>query len=175
MPIKFPDVWGVKQTWPPKFESIGRDKWKVGSRVQLKRDVERYPSFNVDKGEIGTIVKNTKSEIYVEMDNEINGGEDWNNCIIWYLEGSNNLDEVEADLKIIGFSKPSKIISVGKKVRIKEVSSDELYENAEGQMEETVGRTGIVKELGSFHQRRTAWVQFPNDYWWYYLEDLEVV
>jgi hypothetical protein len=187
MVMNFPNTWGVRPDWNvskqtdiPKTKCFW-DKFKIGTRVELKRDVDRWPSFGiVKKGKKGTVVANTRNEIYVKMDDYIDGAEEWNNCIIWYIDDFNEgmlgneidpMEEISKDLKIIGR------ISVvpGTKVKIKRLSASQLYDNSDGGVDDTIGSKGIVKELGSYNGRKTAFVRVIGESWWYFIDDLEVV
>lgn len=54
-----------------------------GTRVQLLRDVERFPHFIARKGMTGTIVDACEDHIAVKMDTYIDGCEEWSNEIVW--------------------------------------------------------------------------------------------
>jgi len=58
----------------------------VGDRVALTRDVERFPSFVAYEGMRGTIkLMDAKAGVFsVEMDDHIDGCEEWENCIDWH-------------------------------------------------------------------------------------------
>ena len=75
--------------------------FKVGDKVALARDVERFPSFIARKGATGTVCRiDTDSEggiwdMAVRMDETIAGCEEWNNEIYWTDE---YLDDINEDL-----------------------------------------------------------------------------
>jgi len=54
---------------------------KVGSRVALATDVDRFPNFVANKGEMGTVTVMDTDAVYIKMDNHIDGAEEWNNEI----------------------------------------------------------------------------------------------
>ena len=60
---------------------------KIGERVELRHEVERFPHFVVAAGEQGTVSYNHQDEhggtIAVRMDNPIDGAEEWNNEVQW--------------------------------------------------------------------------------------------
>jgi len=68
------------------------DPLKQGDRVTLVRDVERFPHFVAHKGMQGTVdlVDNDTGFLSVEMDDHIDGCEEWDNCIDW--SGENGFD-----------------------------------------------------------------------------------
>lgn len=58
----------------------------VGARVRLKQDVERYPFFICSAGSLGTVdeVPKDKGDVFgVRMDDDLEGCEEWDNCIMW--------------------------------------------------------------------------------------------
>ena len=65
-------------------------------RIQLKRDVERFPHFVARRGLFGTVILNEYPFgcLVIKMDKPIEGAEEWDNCIIWNpdFEGSYSND-----------------------------------------------------------------------------------
>lgn len=59
---------------------------RVGTRVMLRHDVERYPHFIADKGMVGTVTHADEWTICVRMDERIYGAEAWDNEIVWSNE-----------------------------------------------------------------------------------------
>lgn len=78
--------------WPP---------FKVGDRVKLKRDAERFPHFIARAGMTGTVVtvegKNYIPECFmaVRMDVKIVGAESWDNEVQWFEGTGDPLDDLE--------------------------------------------------------------------------------
>jgi hypothetical protein len=70
---------------------------RVGQRVRLKRDVERFSDFIALKGARGTINELTDFGYSVKMDEPIEGAQYWDNCVLWYGEERRKefLDDVE--------------------------------------------------------------------------------
>ena len=61
--------------------------FKVGDRVKLMRDVERFPSFIAKAGMTGTVcMVDANGDIAARMDETIAGCEEWNNEIHWWEE-----------------------------------------------------------------------------------------
>ena len=62
-------------------------RFKIGARVELRHEVERFPHFVVAAGEQGTVSYNHQDEhggtIAVRMDNPIDGADEWNNEVQW--------------------------------------------------------------------------------------------
>ena len=74
---------------------------KVGQRIILAREIERFPHFAAPAGLRGTIVQASESSIGAMMDNTIVGCEEWNNTIYWYQAGNDNFDGFEQDVKYV--------------------------------------------------------------------------
>jgi hypothetical protein len=66
------------------------DHIKEAVRVTLKQEVDRYPDFRVPAGKTGTIESIVRGhhdvieEIWVRMDEVIDGCEEWDNKIQWW-------------------------------------------------------------------------------------------
>jgi superfamily I DNA and RNA helicase len=61
--------------------------FKVGDKVVLARDVERFPSFIAKAGMTGTISRvEDNGDLAARMDETIAGCEEWNNEIHWWEE-----------------------------------------------------------------------------------------
>ena len=73
----------------------------VGSRIELKRDVERFPQFIAKKGERGIIVEVNEEQISAKMDNKIDGAEEWDNCLQWY-KSDDSIKDVNEDIQLAG-------------------------------------------------------------------------
>lgn len=71
---------------------------KIGDRVELQRDVERYPQFIAKKGLQGTVTKKDDEVFAVKMDNPLKGAEEWDNCIEWYAN-DDTFDDITDDLR----------------------------------------------------------------------------
>lgn len=62
------------------------------------REIDRYPNFVVPKGAKGTIVEYDPSEIIrVQLDNHLDGAEEWRNEVHWY-ENADNIEEFHLDV-----------------------------------------------------------------------------
>lgn len=68
---------------PPKEWSPKGVHEPVGRRVELVRDVERYPDFIAERGRTGTIVRWEPDMIAVRMDEPLKGSEEWDNQVHW--------------------------------------------------------------------------------------------
>lgn len=68
---------------------LGADGWpalKVGDRVVLRRDVERFPHFIAPKGATGTVVDTPSHPLgaySVLLDQHLSGAESWDNEVVW--------------------------------------------------------------------------------------------
>ena len=56
----------------------------VGTRVELVRDVDRFPHFIAPKGAQGEVVYADEHTISVRMDELVPGAEEWDNEVCWY-------------------------------------------------------------------------------------------
>lgn len=68
---------------------------KVGDRIRLAHDVDRYPHFVAPKGSTGEVVIVDGDTICARMDEHIPGCEDWDNEVVWSEEP--NLDAFYRD------------------------------------------------------------------------------
>lgn len=72
-----------------------------GTRVRLRRDVERFPHFIAPKGATGTVVDNGSPDVFaVYLDETLPGAEEWKNEVHW-IAGYHG-DDVAADVEVIG-------------------------------------------------------------------------
>ena len=55
-----------------------------GTRVKLRKDVERYPHFVAPEGAEGIITKKEEDLIAVRLDEPLEGAEEWDNEIHWH-------------------------------------------------------------------------------------------
>lgn len=55
-----------------------------GTRVRLRRDVDRYPHFVAPQGAEGTVTKNGDDFLAVKLDEPLDGAEEWDNEVQWY-------------------------------------------------------------------------------------------
>src|SRR5262245_528519 len=69
----------------------------VGSRVRLRHDVDRFPHFLAPAGLVGTVVDVGDRTIYaVRFDREIEGAEEWQNEIHWFIDqGDDPTEDLE--------------------------------------------------------------------------------
>ena len=68
------------------FEATVRDAvatLKVGDRVRLARDVERYPHFIAEAGRTGRITYVDAYNVCAVMDLPLPGSEEWANEVCW--------------------------------------------------------------------------------------------
>ena len=73
--------------------------FKVGDRVKLLRDVDRFPDFIAHKGATGTVCcVEINGDLAVTMDDHIDGAEEWDNDIGWYDVYS---DDIVDDLELV--------------------------------------------------------------------------
>lgn len=70
----------------------------VGTRVRMRRDIDRYPHFMVAAGETGTVVTSDDQSFGVKMDQHIVGCEEWENEVIWQEW---EFDEICDDVEIV--------------------------------------------------------------------------
>ncbi len=60
-----------------------RSRLTVGTRVRLRKEIERFPHFMAPAGLTGRVVYHEHGEIDVEMDAPLPGAEEWDNQIVW--------------------------------------------------------------------------------------------
>jgi len=72
--------------------------YKENTRVELKRDVERFPHFIAKKGMKGTVILNDNDTIAVKLDEKLIGCEEWDNCIEWYKQDFNTGREFDEEV-----------------------------------------------------------------------------
>lgn len=73
---------------------------KMGDRVRLRRDVERYPHFIARAGMTGTVVIADHDTIAVRMDEHLDGCEEWDNEVIW-SDDMDLLQDVDGDCEVL--------------------------------------------------------------------------
>jgi hypothetical protein len=59
---------------------------KIGLRIILTEDVDRFPQTMVRSGETGTVVYADETYISVKLDTEHYGLWCWDNCVEWYAD-----------------------------------------------------------------------------------------
>lgn len=75
-----------------------------GTRVRLRQDVERYPHFVAESGLTGTIVTAAEERVAVQLDEHLDGAEEWDNRVEWYADWYDEVslaEAVERDLEPI--------------------------------------------------------------------------
>lgn len=78
-----------------------------GTRVRLRRDVDRYPFFIAPEGATGTVVECSCDALLVKMDEHIDGCEEWDNEIMWTED---SLSYALEDLAVIGRDEPGEVV-----------------------------------------------------------------
>lgn len=71
---------------------------RVGTKVRLKRNVERYPHFIAKKGSTGVVTSSDEDNLWVKMDEHLDGAEEWDNEIQWF---DDFLHDVTDDLEVM--------------------------------------------------------------------------
>jgi len=76
------------------------DMPKVGTKVTLARNVDRYPHARVEIGETGTVTHSDEGFIGVTLDKIHDGLDEWDNELAWYTSGTGvqSYGDVVADL-----------------------------------------------------------------------------
>lgn len=74
---------------------------RLGEKVQLKNDIERYPHFYLNKGMTGIVVRITKELIAIKMNKKIVGMEEWNNELQFYSQDGNLTKQFKENLEVI--------------------------------------------------------------------------
>ena len=73
--------------------------FKVGDRVKLLQNVDRFPDFLADEGMTGTVdTVEIDGSLAVKMDAAIAGCEEWDNCICWY---DDQRADISGDLALV--------------------------------------------------------------------------
>ena len=70
---------------------------KVGTKVRLTQEVDRYPHFIAPEGATGEIIEVILGNVVVQMDDYLKGADEWDNCI-WF---GNGLGDPAEDLEIV--------------------------------------------------------------------------
>jgi hypothetical protein len=78
-----------------------------GTRVRLRRDVDRFPFFVAHEGATGTVEECARDLLSVKMDDDLPGSEEWDNCILWTED---SLSYWAEDLAVIGRDEPGEIV-----------------------------------------------------------------
>lgn len=74
--------------------------FKVGDRVCLTRDVDRFPDFIARKGMVGTVCTvEIDGALAVKMDDTIAGCEEWDNQVWWTFDF--HLEDIADDLAMV--------------------------------------------------------------------------
>jgi hypothetical protein len=70
--------------------------FKVGDRVRLKQDAERYPLFIAPLGMVGTVHHVERTFVDVKMDEKVPGAytDFWDNCIQFSDDDLDNLNDL---------------------------------------------------------------------------------
>lgn len=68
-----------------------------GARVKLRREVERWPHFNIEAGATGTVTEASEHLICLRMDEHVPGAEDWDNALCWTPEDGEYIEGLSAD------------------------------------------------------------------------------
>lgn len=77
----------------------GGKRVKVGDRVELARDVDRYDAFIAKKGLRGTISEISEYVVTVLLDEHLDGAEEWDNNVCW--GSSDQLAEFDEDVRLL--------------------------------------------------------------------------
>jgi hypothetical protein len=81
---------------------------RVGSKVRVKRLIERYPHFDILPGQTGVVdvlEKDSAGQVKflsVKFDELIEGAEEWDNCLI-YDEGCEDIIDIGFDLEVVSY------------------------------------------------------------------------
>lgn len=67
----------------PAVESVQPFGFRVGDRIRLTVDVDRYPHCIISKGNTGTITESGEYQIAVELDRYHPDLEHWDNALLW--------------------------------------------------------------------------------------------
>ena len=77
----------------------GGKRVKVGDRVELARDVDRYDAFIAKKGLRGTVSEISEHVVTVLLDEHLDGAEEWDNNVCW--GSSDQLAEFNEDVRLL--------------------------------------------------------------------------
>jgi len=64
--------------------------FRLGMRVALVHDIDRFPHFIAKAGAVGEVVYVDVGTLAVRMDEHVPGAEDWNNEVVWSLRDGDN-------------------------------------------------------------------------------------
>ena len=86
----------LRTAYAPESSADYPEPPKVGDRIRLRREVNKYPHFIAERGATGTVVESAADEIcgliVVKMDAHLPGAEDWDNCVYWTADDDEALD-----------------------------------------------------------------------------------
>jgi len=83
---------------------VGGDiELRIGTRIRLIRDVERYPYFIAKAGLEGVITENNEFHIAARMDTPLAGAEQWDNNILWN-DCNEGMEAFVDDVQLIGYA-----------------------------------------------------------------------
>lgn len=76
---------------------------KIGDRIRLRHDVDRYPHFVAKEGAYGTVTEvefdsNDWGNISAKMDDHLDSCEEWDNSICWNSDMANDPNEPLAEI-----------------------------------------------------------------------------
>ncbi len=71
---------------------------KVGARVRLRQDVDRYPHFIAREGSTGVVSHSDDENFWVKLDDHLDGAEEWDNEVQWF---GDFLRDVNDDLEVV--------------------------------------------------------------------------
>lgn len=75
-----------------------------GTRVRLTQDVERYPHFVAPQGAKGTVTKSRDDLVAVQLDEPLNGAEEWDNEVQWFdgmVEDADFREVFQEDVEVL--------------------------------------------------------------------------
>ena len=75
--------------------------FKMGDRVVLLQDVERFPHAIVAEGATGTVAEVERGHLAVVLDDIVEGLEEWDNWLIWCDTGDADMDCVDNDIALL--------------------------------------------------------------------------
>jgi hypothetical protein len=73
----------------------------VGTRVRVRRIVERFPHALIEPGATGTVVTSDEHVYAVRLDRYEPGLKEWDNELHWYPNEGEGTDDPAGDLEVI--------------------------------------------------------------------------
>ena len=121
---------------------------KPGMRVQLVRDVERYPHFIAEAGRRGTVIEATEELFAVRLDTHLDGSSEWDNEVHWYPR---NCDEwPEDDIEVLIPAITEAIVNIRSAIRVIAPLWESMHKFGHSQADDMAGAQAELEQAIRF-------------------------